>query len=424
VQLVIIEKDLKRLPHPTTKGGAASGTLSSEEEARIASLKEILYIYAQEHPAMGYRQGMHEVASYLLFVLELEQPQYPDNPLFSPILPICFTLLEKTLDQLHAAFDASGDQSLQSMSHSILSKIHQNDMALYTHLTTSPNIPPPPIYCTRWVRLLFSREVVGYENVFQLWDVFFEYQNVMRALEVTAASRILLLRDALMNPDNNSLDLLMNVPQLSNITPLTDLLRRLMQQKDADEPIQLPPSQILQIPQTPEKQHSPAAAHPLQLPPSSGSPNKTGKNHNFSFSKMRTTLGQRGESLRNKIITTTNEWKEASQRESSGNLSVSSDIFATAGEAIRHNASARRPTETVLFGDPLMHPPATPPSPRQHQHSMWSQLLNQRIWVVQEYLMSVESNEGTSKVPREVWEALADMDRIQQELHNYSINMS
>ncbi|KAL3899100.1 MAG: hypothetical protein SGARI_006532, partial [Bacillariaceae sp.] len=89
--LVIIEKDLKRLPHPTEEKNA-NGSVSPrdntpEHEARITSLREVLYLYAQEHPDIGYRQGMHEIASYLLFVLELEHQEHPDHILFNPILP-------------------------------------------------------------------------------------------------------------------------------------------------------------------------------------------------------------------------------------------------------------------------------------------------------------------------------------------------
>jgi hypothetical protein len=152
---------------------------------------------------------MHEIASYLLFVLELEYQEYPDHPMFNPILPICFALLERTLERLKTAYDAvsSEGKSLQQMSIAILGKILQNNTPLYHHLTSNPNIPPPPIYCTRWVRLMFSREVVGYENVFKLWDAIFSYTNVMQALEILSASRILLLGDLLLNPENNSLDL-------------------------------------------------------------------------------------------------------------------------------------------------------------------------------------------------------------------------
>jgi hypothetical protein len=419
---VIIEKDLKRLPHPTQAGQSPSQNAPAQEE-RITSLKDILYIYAQEHPQMGYRQGMHEIASYILFLFELEQAEYPDHPLFNPILPASFALLERTLDQLQTAYDASVEESLQQMSHSILGKIHQNDPALFHHLINTPNIPPPPIYCTRWVRLLFSREVVGYENIFKLWDVFFEY-NIMRALEVATASRILLLKDALLNPDNNPLDLLMNVPQLTEVGPFIDSLRLLMKQGDEAGPIQLPASQILPTAQsannrTPAKASAPHMPAPQQFgggdPLRSPTPGDDGQKQ-FSFSKMRQNLGQKGESLRKKIITTTNEWK--TQPSGSGSVPTSSDFFASASEAIRNHNIARQPTETVLFADPLMRPP---PSPKQHQHEMWSRMLKKRIWTVQEFLISIESNE--KKAPREVWEALADLDRMQQELHNYSVNM-
>lgn len=382
---------------------------------------------------MGYRQGMHEIASYFLWCLELEQKEYPENPLFEAILPVCFSLLEQTLEQLHLAYDASGEQSLQRLSQSILSKIHQNDVLLYKHLTTSPHIPPPPIYCTRWVRLLFSREVVGFDNVFQLWDVFFEYrQNVMRALEVTSAARILLLRDALLNPENSPLDLLMNVPPLQDTTTLTTLLKKLMDQKDFDQPIPIP-SSYTGIPQTPAKvvgtpifatpQRNPLL--PMQQPVLAESlipsiPNGNNNNaNNFSFSKMKQSLGQKGESIRKKIITATNEWKRESSS-SSGADGMAND--PTLPQYNYHRSS----TETALFNDPLLNPTSPlPPSPRKHQHARWAQGLKERMLVVQNYLMTIESQEQQgSKVPPEVWEAMADMQRMQQELFNYSMNMS
>ena len=90
---------------------------------------------------MNYRQGMHEIASYLMFVLELEEPDYPDNSLFTSKPAICFAMLEATLEQLQTAYDASGNESLQKMSHSILSKLYQNDQALYNFFSSNPNIP-------------------------------------------------------------------------------------------------------------------------------------------------------------------------------------------------------------------------------------------------------------------------------------------
>ena len=144
--------------------------------------------------------------------------------------------------------------------------------------------------------------------------------------------------------------------------------------------------------------------------------------NNFSFSKMKQSLGQKGESIRKKIITATNEWKRESSSGSSG--TAPSDAMIT--DATRQYNYHRSSTETSLFHDPLLNPSSPlPPSPRKHQHARWSQGLKERLLIVQNYLMTIESQESeSSKVPPEVWEAMADMQRMQQELLNYSMNMS
>ena len=529
------------MPHPKdTSHGSGTPSVASPNthEGRIANLREILYMYAQEHPQMGYRQGMHEIASYLLYVLELEEPQYADHPLFTPPLPICFVLLEHTLDQLQLAYDASVDKTLQQMSLSILGKLYQNDKPLYNHLTTCPNIPPPPIYCTRWVRLMFSREVVGYENVFDLWDVFFEYYpTVMRSLEVTCASRILLMRDALLNPEQNPLDLLMNIPPLRDIAPLTTTLRRLMAQTDSDQPIEIPASQLL-LPTSPDRPPltaSSATTTPHQLTPlhnpmlqqqqqqqqgpySLGTPSSEVRTHaalfpashgnnatttsstTFSFSKMRQSLNQKSESIRKKLLNTTSEWKQQTTQQqqqqqqqndpltgtngsirnrasSTGEMDhyhrqrqshqkqqqqqpppsqqqsvftgtttqfvpavAHSGIMTAASQAIRHwqDELTRPPTEEeVLFADPLLHVttptrvvhysgsgqmPANSSNRSLHpnQSHGWASQMQQQIWNVQQFLMALEQQ--NNRVPRDVWESLAELDRIQREIHAHSMD--
>jgi Rab-GTPase-TBC domain len=427
--------------------------LSPEEQTRINHLKELLYIYAQEHTSMGYRQGMHEIASYLLYALELELPQHIDNPLYASILANCFIMLERTLAQLELAYDASGEHSLQRMSQSILTKIHQNSPKLFQKLTTSPHIPPPPIYCTRWVRLLFSREVVGFENVFALWDIFFQfYPQIMRALEMASVARILLMGNALMNPNNNPLDLLMNVPQQQDIGILANLLKQLMAQTDYGAPISIPESQMLILPTT----QSQGSAHGVSAPPvparqtttvataptlsqsySDDSPAKNGSTP-FSFAKMKDSLGKKSESIRKKIVTATNEWNRENSNGST-QFSLSSDILGAAGDVLRQ-ASFRSNNNVAcdtlpFYGEPLGSPRSMPmpepPSPMKHQHSRWAQGLNDRILILQNYFMTIESSSSHDrdehaderKVPSEVWEVMADLQRMQQELHNYSLRM-
>ena len=402
---------------------------------------------------MGYRQGMHEIASYLLYALEIEQKQYLDNPLYSSILATCFVMLEQVLEQLGLAYDASGEQSLQRMSQSILSKIHQNAPSLFQKLTTSPHIPPPPIYCTRWVRLLFSREVVGFENVFGLWDVFFQFHpQIMRALEMASVARILLLHRALMDPNNSPLDLLMNVPQQQDIRILTNLLMELMAQTDLDQAIVIPESHMTLPPPpsggvahvvTPLVQGPQGLMTPRTTLPKSYSHDSSPKqemnniNTSFSFSKMKDTLGKKSESIRKKIITATNEWSRENNN-GSAQFSLPSDIFAAAGDVLRQGSFVPSGnSDDLANSDPLRNPGRTtmplpePPSPRKHQHARWSQGLNERIMILQNYLMVIESSishtdesGGSRKVPPEVWEAMADLQRMQQELHNYSLYMS
>jgi hypothetical protein len=318
------------------------------------------------------------------------------------------------------------------MSNAILNKIHQNDPHLYQLLATNPNIPPPPIYCTRWLRLLFSREVVGYENVFSLWDLFFsllENNELMHVLEVTSASRILMLRDSLLNPDNNPLDLLMNVPQLSDISKLGDVLNELVVQetleRNSNSPVNhFPADQNNLSPPIPMPMSS-SQMHHMSSHGSYGS-NLSTDSDKFSFGSLRQQLGQTGKSLRKKIITTTNEWKQ----QHNDNINKQNSNNANRGQ----QQYAANPN---LFVDPLMYPnPSTPTaithqqqqqqqplSPKQHQHQMWSKLLKNKIWTVQDYLMKIESKETGENVPGEVWEALVDLDRMQRELHNYANSM-
>ena len=519
------------MPHPAEGGkdGSPQSPAESdvptdvhEHDARITSLREVLYIYAQEHPEIGYRQGMHEIASYLMYVLELEHQEYPNHPLFDEILPICYNLLDRVLNQLRTAYDASGGKSLQQMSVTILGKILQNDNPLYHHLTSNSNIPPPPIYCTRWVRLMFSREVVGYENVFKLWDVLFEYKNVMYAIEICCATRILLLRDALMADIHSTLDLLMNVPPLTDISQLADTLERLMIQKDTDPPIPIPKSQqvlpkpnndtpapVVQrgvlgapmqqpLPQQPTAYNttSPNGEQILLNPhrnfnqTPSGGQNMLSQNNVYqqssslasyglgdstkflSFSKMRQSLGQTSDTLRKKIMTTTNEWKQAAV-ERQGRDSFTSFDPLTSGFATEtgptstqqplsshpqhhHHQQQYPPSADAAgkfssqFPDPLLHqpsswigggtmPPSTPATgttntpttapglpktPKQHLHDGWSNRLEEKIVTIQRFLEDLKSKEIEGFVPNEVWEALVELDQMKNELRNYSRSMN
>ncbi|KAL3908334.1 MAG: hypothetical protein SGILL_008521 [Bacillariaceae sp.] len=238
-----------------------------------------------------------------------------------------------------------------------------------------------------------------------------------------------------------------------------------MRQKEGDHPVSVPqmfpnPSGVMdrgaipaqQQPPLQQQQHPQYAAQaqfPPPMPtgnftniynptmdPSSGSSNP---NKSFSFSKMRQSLERKAESLGQKLVNKTNEWKESSSRETStGSFPPGSSqsfdplaglrahsmpndaAYHTGGgqdssTAMGQNCTAITATTTAL---------PQPMSPKQYQHEMWSQMLQRKIMTVQEFLMALEARESEGIVPKDVWEALADMDRMQRELLNYSRNMA
>jgi Rab-GTPase-TBC domain len=310
--LSIIDKDLQRLPSPNINDGGdnCNSTTTTtmwntpeQQTAWMEALRELLYIFAQENSHIGYRQGMHEVASYLWLVLVLDRQRLlaattndSDNNNDTILAlafdrPAAYTMLRSILGHIRQAFDvkvASNSRPLEDMSHSILFKLQQ-----YYHHAQRPDrlspllrslSVPPQLYCTKWIRLLFSREVVGANNVLAMWSVFIQLVSEgyewMAILETTAASRILLCQEALLtqpsdgNNNNNTaahhhnvMDLLMNMPPLVTIEPLVQQINELLelqqQQQQQQQTYQLHP-ELVTLGGAPDET---MIMHPHRMPP-------------------------------------------------------------------------------------------------------------------------------------------------------------
>lgn len=276
-------------------------SVKRSREERSNKLSEILFVYAKEHPALGYRQGMHEILSLVCLCLELDiyfdrkkeselndkiedESKSSDTDIqflrshlrsvldYNKLMHDAYTIFEAIMAQLSPGYDvvstkqykdkAKASCSMEQMGISILEKLRDvaGDNTLYT-IMTEVNVPPQ-LYCTRWVRLMFSREVVGWENVMKLWDVFFHLttshgQNrlqptitLMNVLECTASSMIQLLRNKLLPGSkldsndngeihhlmedydpNESINILMNYPPLKDISPLVRNLYAMIAQE-------------------------------------------------------------------------------------------------------------------------------------------------------------------------------------------------
>jgi Rab-GTPase-TBC domain len=288
VTLQIIDKDLARLPPPPPPTPTSPAVLSSELtlskhvfNKRKAILRRVLHCFhCQTHPTPGYRQGMHEIASYLLYALEQEETTTAqqqsdddddDDDATATLLGAqVYSMLHAILMSILPAYDVSSQQHpnssnsisptnnqpaeqqqnlqqqhqhqhhhqggggvhdthkpLDGVSRRILAQVALHDAVLCRRLQVDLQVPAQ-LYLTKWIRLLYSREVAS-SQVLHFWDSLFELLNpsttttsLMSVLETVAAARLLLWRGRLHVPpplpcgqqhdDHDTLHLLMNLP--------------------------------------------------------------------------------------------------------------------------------------------------------------------------------------------------------------------
>ena len=376
---------------------------------RSTRLTEMLQIYAHQNPHIGYRQGMHEISSYLLLVIEMdlfdqESQQREVSPLLDSnyVAHDAYYMLLAIMSQLAPAYDVkmntTAESPMEQMAQSILSKIRDiaNDKNLHQHLL-SLNCPPE-LYCTRWVRLMFSREVAGWKNVLLLWDIFLDLTSkspltsmsrsrytrpgvtpalelgdfsLMMVLEATSASMILLQRNALLSihdgTDADSIHRLMNIPPLKNILPLTATLLSMMRR------IQLQQQQNVQVPQS--KRRSFTLSEIAQNAISTGSQS--------ILNILQGSNGQVSEDDTPRLtpVTSVERVQDLSTREARSTSGVTS--FET-------------PNATMMAGR-----------------------LKKSVSTIKTYLQTLEQTSAAylgSSIPQSVWDALDEIDGVQSEL--------
>ena len=419
--LQIIDKDLNRLPDPDQVHGTSVCT-----DFRREILRQVLYIFACRHaPEPGYQQGMHEIASYLLYALELDGCGAP----VAAASADTYHMLETVLEQIQPAFDVTADPAtnkspLEQMSIRILQVVAQHDAHLHQKIM-GLGVPPQLIF-TKWIRLLYSREVT---NVLQLWDVMFAcHENVQAVAESLAATRLLFHRNLLMEQEHDLLQLLMNMPVEENIQPLVAVLNALL----AGNPPPLPaPVQRPPLPSSSVSQAAMAAASSWTDPLSQAFGNMTTSlstnanfvqspledaqrdGNRFSLNTVKDRLASKTQFIGKRLI---QEWEQIAsnnnnnshQQQSPSNernyddpppdplRSLSQQSYTVADVPSTRNSFPPSPTLDL---------PASV-SPRQLAIQ-----LNGSIGILQSF--AVQRRE---QVPEKVWEALANLEVIRQNL--------
>ena len=226
----------------------AASTEDHSRKERADRLSQLLFVYAREHPEIGYRQGMHEILSFILLALEmdiLEQSVKREND--KPkrdivemrrssnkggmagvdssgqivvvrlldqnyLLHDAFALFECIMSALAPAYDAipaneeatsailekakreRGESPMEAMTSCIVSKIRfvARDEPLFSQVLCMP--VPPQIYFAKWVRLMFGREVQGgMKHVMRLWDCFFDLASSIERREENVSISLALM---------------------------------------------------------------------------------------------------------------------------------------------------------------------------------------------------------------------------------------
>jgi len=301
----IIKKDLDRLPlnhhhyyHQRKKGISTysqveDASLTKSREDRSFLLAKILFVYAREH-SIGYRQGMHEILSFVMMAVEkdlltrdlterVDKPEMNTEDEYllndTKIIHDTYTIFNTIMASLLLAFGHYDEKTNDTKAHPTertgdatvrIIREWQGDDLLADFLMGLD--VPPELYCTRWIRLMFSREVSNLDDAFTLWDTFFhELDNgdmtLINILETAAASMIILIRDKLLplqnqysyhdgygsfnnmlelqkeyeyEQEHEPMELLMNYPQIKDTSALLQTYSVLiMNQKHGIKPVKI-----------------------------------------------------------------------------------------------------------------------------------------------------------------------------------------
>lgn len=139
--------------------------------------------------------------------------------------------------------------SMSAVGESVLQQVRINGSdALYSHLTDDVSIPPQ-LYCARWVRLIFTREISSVHQSLFLWDKIFhsmyrKHCALLPILEYICAAMILRIQDKFNiyysdeeheddfdDDPNDSINALMNYSPIDDVKSFWKMISEVMEGK-------------------------------------------------------------------------------------------------------------------------------------------------------------------------------------------------
>ena len=406
--------------------------------ARIDVLARVLMVFAMEHTSMGYLQGMHEIASFVLYAIELEWGT--DESDQQRREAECYAMTEAILTKIAASYDTDPNEPLTLQSQRVLQltgqwpALHQRLRAAFCHI-------PSQLVFTKWMRLLFGREVVSHTLVLTLWDAIFEVEGSLQTtIEALAAARLLQHGQHVLvelNDDDALLQWFMNIPPEATVDVWVRRMRVLLQlEPPFDSPPPLPQSINPSMDLSAQRQGLAYPARSPQHARSNGvSPTlarSTNNNSSWDLSHLTTsftdTLAAQTQSI-SKLIT--QEWDSMQQQ-----TVPQRPLRTTSAEKYNldyypRGEQQRSPTQpptlggggfpsTAMASDPRITPGGVPASALSNGRSLPDRLQH-NVMVLQQFAMNVEQQAGM-RVPPHVWTALADLQAVQGELKTRTSN--
>ncbi|KAK4636005.1 TBC1 domain family member 5 [Fulvia fulva] len=199
------------------------------------TLTDILFVFCKLNPDVSYRQGMHELAAPILWVVENDAVDIGEGSktlgqdstikaLFDAdhIEHDTFALFGQVMQSAKTFYLSEGPVSIASRSRHIFSELlPQVDPDLVKHLEGLDIVPQ--VFLIRWIRLLFGREF-EFEDVLSLWDIIFAEDNTLEMVDYVCLAMLLRIRWHLLDADyNNALGLLLKYPEQDKEFPAQTL---------------------------------------------------------------------------------------------------------------------------------------------------------------------------------------------------------
>lgn len=236
-----------------------------QSEQRRELLLSVLLLWALLHKKTSYRQGMHELAGPILYVLEQELEQFTasgsDN-IFglsraSTLEAHTFVIFSRIMQDLDVLYDPTPSPHSPDRQPEVVAfctKIQETtlrkvDQQLCQHLEAS--YVQAQLYGMRWSRLLFGREFpLTHSHGLRVWDFLFAQSldlgethqgsssasagnshkkgtssMLLKAVADMVLAMLLFVRDDLLSDDPSvTMGVLMHYPQLESVGPVFDVV--------------------------------------------------------------------------------------------------------------------------------------------------------------------------------------------------------